>query len=430
MGNLNFTKRARASKLNFTKRALEALPVPEKGARAERHQDTAVDGLSLKIEPEPSGTKTFFWRRKAHGQEVRLTIGEFPIVSLDAARARSSELNGARERWKSSGWAGPSPFERVPERQELTLDQLTDAYIEQHLKQHAKRPEKAEKDLRWMMARYLSSWRERKLSEITQEDVAALHRRCGADHGHRTANRVAKQIRTMYNFGAGAKLWRGGENPGRGIKFFYEPKRERFLQPEELPSFAQALREVPNQDFQDFVQIALFAGARKSDILSMRWADLSLAERRWTVPNPKSRRAYNVLLDPDLVEILLRRQAHPTASKEWVFPGVGKSEHIVDLKRRWKELLGKAKLSNLTQHDLRRSFGSYMAMGGAGLPIIGGALGHQPGSSATAVYARFHDPARRAAQEASNATIRSAMNQKPKALLPAAPKARKVAARG
>lgn len=67
----------------------------------------------------------------------------------------------------------------------------------------------------------------------------------------------------------------------------------------------------------------------------------------------------------------------------YVFPAAlapGKpfgTSHIIDPKASWRRVLLRAKLANLRPYDLRRSIGSWMALGGAGLPIIGAALGHR-----------------------------------------------------
>jgi integrase len=78
----------------------------------------------------------------------------------------------------------------------------------------------------------------------------------------------------------------------------------------------------------------------------------------------------------------------------------------------WKRVLERAKLdSNLTMHDLRRTAGSWMAMQGSSLLVIGKALGHRD-SRSTQVYARLaHDPVRDAVNSAASA-IESARNRK------------------
>jgi integrase len=54
-------------------------------------------------------------------------------------------------------------------------------------------------------------------------------------------------------------------------------------------------------------------------------------------------------------------------------------------------------------HDLRRTFGSYQAITGASLPIIGKTLGHKSQVS-TQVYARLNDdPVRDSMEKAASA---------------------------
>jgi hypothetical protein len=81
--------------------------------------------------------------------------------------------------------------------------------------------------------------------------------------------------------------------------------------------------------------------------------------------------------------------------------------HVTDPKASWRRVLLKAGLVNLRPHDLRRSIGSWMALGGVGLPIIGAALGHRDAKSTT-VYARLNDGAVRQAMERATAAMLAA----------------------
>jgi integrase len=63
-------------------------------------------------------------------------------------------------------------------------------------------------------------------------------------------------------------------------------------------------------------------------------------------------------------------------------------------KAAWKRILDRAGLKNLRIHDLRRTLGSYQAIAGASLVVIGKSLGHKSPQS-TAIYARLsNDPVR------------------------------------
>ena len=60
----------------------------------------------------------------------------------------------------------------------------------------------------------------------------------------------------------------------------------------------------------------------------------------------------------------------------FVFPGIGDSGHVVNLKRPWRQLCRAAGITGLRVHDLRHSYASQLASGGASLPLIGALLGH------------------------------------------------------
>ncbi|MGD0163032.1 MAG: site-specific integrase [Candidatus Sulfotelmatobacter sp.] len=159
-----------------------------------------------------------------------------------------------------------------------------------------------------------------------------------------------------------------------------------------------------NVDVRDFIRLALFTGQRRGDVSAMRWDELSLTatgQHQWTISNPKNGETHVVPLLPQAVAVLAERQEAAKKKEEdkkisspFVFPSRGKSGHIRDIKRGWKKLKKNAKLANLTVHDLRRTLGSWMAMSGVSLPIIGEALGHKS-LAATKVYARLQTSAAR-----------------------------------
>jgi integrase len=72
----------------------------------------------------------------------------------------------------------------------------------------------------------------------------------------------------------------------------------------------------------------------------------------------------------------------------------------------WRRILKRAGLANLRIHDLRRSLGSWQAIGGASLPVIGKSLGHTQAST-TQIYARLSmDPVRSSVEAATDAMLR------------------------
>jgi integrase len=353
-------------KLNFTKRSLDALH-----AKPKRYSvyDERVSGLGLLV--LPSGYKSFFWFRKVHGRPTWKTIGNFSELSIEQARARAQELNVSIADWKSRRYDGANPVGK-PNR-EPTLNEIIEDYCDKRLAGHAKNPERAAKGVRWSRDKYLASFKNRRLSSIERKDVRDLHRSIGKAHGHVTANRVATLLKTLFNWAKKSWEWKG-ENPAALIEKFPESRRSRVLQGVERKTFVAALADEPNGDLRDFVVLAIFTGARMSDILSMRWKDIAFGTDPviWTVPTPKNSKPYEVMLMPEALERLTGRKN----GSEWVFPSTGKSGHLVTVKKGWQALMKRTGIKGLTIHDLRRTHATMMEEAGVSISVISKILGH------------------------------------------------------
>jgi integrase len=397
------------SRVNFTDRFLSAFKAPQTG-RTTAH-DSTVRGLGVLA--QSTGTKSFFWARRCNGKLIYHTLGSCSDVTLEQARARASEINAAVAKWKEGGYIGPFPV-GAP-RDKLTVAGVFDDYCSLYVMKKAKRPDKAVESARWQFESYLSQLSSKQLASVTRAEVRDLHAMLTDKHGKVTANRNVQLLRRVINWAIRTDRFTG-ENPATKIELHHEQKRKRFLQPAELPHLFAALKEDPSDDLRDFVKLALWTGARKSDILSMRWQDVSLADNRWRVPETtKTGESYDIALTPEAVEILTERRAERKNSP-WVFPSRGVTGHLVDLKGAWKKLLERAKIVNLTQHDLRRTLGSYQAAQGSSLQVIGKSLGHRD-LAATQIYSQLDlDPVRESVMAATRAMIVASKTPKRKLL--------------
>jgi len=90
------------TKFNFTKSALDNLPIPETGKRSTYH-DTKATGLQLRV--TSSGVKTFsLFRRVKGGEPERLTLGRYPDMTIEQARKLSAQYNLAIESGDNLSW--------------------------------------------------------------------------------------------------------------------------------------------------------------------------------------------------------------------------------------------------------------------------------------------------------------------------------------
>lgn len=198
----------------------------------------------------------------------------------------------------------------------------------------------------------------------------------------------------------------GWPNPVAKIKPYKTPRRERFLQSEELPRFFKTLNQseakgrAMHATFRDWVLLLLFTGARKSNLLSIRWENVSLERAEWTIPGQQTKHGgtTSVPLCSYAIEIVEKRQE--SASGPWIFPNTKATGPMYEPRRAWRHFRTLAGIPDVTIHDLRRTLRSWMAITGASLPVIAAALGHKIDQlSVTGIYARLHTRAVRESVE-------------------------------
>ncbi|MCK5364641.1 MAG: site-specific integrase, partial [Gammaproteobacteria bacterium] len=280
--------------LNFTKKALDTLPLPAAGKRA-FYRDSAIPGLGIRVTSK--GVKTFIVYRKVDGKPQRTTLGRYPATKIAQARKKAEQINGQIADGKNPN------AEKRRAREEPTLGELYARYRDDYLIPHGKRTALAETHYQL----HLKRWKGKKLSEIAPADVKALHARIGRTAGKPMANRVHQTLRAMLNWAIEEEHLEGS-NPAKGVRRFTERSRERFLQPDEMPAFFKALADEPNETFRDFVLTALFTGARRGNVQAMRWEDVHLERATWEIPETKSGEPHTLPLSPEAVAVLRTRK--------------------------------------------------------------------------------------------------------------------------
>lgn len=380
-------------RFNFTTNAIAAIePAPQN--KRNYYYDTQLHFLELVVTDK--GTKTFKFFKKEKGVPYRITIGNAEEVPINYAKRRAIEIYG-----EVTSDNNPYSKERKLQRK-LTLKEFSKTFIEQHSMVKLKSWREQQKQI----DQYLTPIIHKRLCEVTKQDIRELHTTLGANNGIYVANRVLALVRSMYNR---AKEWDiEVNNPAERIKKFKEKARERFLQPEELSRFFKALEQETNTIGRDFIYMALFTGARRSNVLSMKWKDVNLTLKSWTIWDSKNGEDLIIPLIEPAMEVLERRKKENHCLKKengYVFPSLVTDSHYNDPKSVWSRILRKAELENLRMHDLRRSMGSYQAILGASEYIIGKSLGHKS-SAATAIYARLNiNPVRQSMENAAKQMI-------------------------
>lgn len=391
-----------SQKVNFTKALLlEARPTSNKERLV--LWDAKTPGLQCRISHTGNITFSIYKRMKGYAAE-RVTLGKFPQMSIEQARINAAKVNAA-----IAVGDNPAKVNRA-HKAEMTFTELYNEYEEKHSKHKKKswKNDKSQFDL------YLEkSIGHKKLSQIKRADIVNLHLSISRQikpakdkdgipqYKTTTANRVLALLSSVFNWGV--KNGKCPDNPIKGIEKNKERSRDRFLQPEELSNFFKAVQNDPNETIRDYVLLSLYTGARRSNVVSMRWNDISLQHKVWRIPQTKNGEPIVVPLIEEAIEILKNRKDN---GSPFVLPGTSECKHLVDPKKGWKRILEKAGIENLRLHDLRRTLGSWQAIMGSSTLVIGKSLGHKS-QKATEVYARLNiDPVRKSLESAVGAMLK------------------------
>jgi len=385
-----------AKRINFTKAKLERIEPPlkpegKKGGVFDTYYDTGEKGLVLLV--SNGGAKTFYLYKRVNGTPKRIKIGSFPDLSVENARKAAMKNKGL-----IAGGGDPHEEAKLDKAKGTLATFFYEHYIPNHAKKHKKTWQQDEKNFEL----YLKPLRNKPFLKITRHQVESLHNSIATNNGKYASNRILALVHSIYNRGIEEDMCK--ENPAHGIKKFKEKSRERFLQPEEMPRFFAALDAEPNDTMKDYFYMLLLTGARRQNVASMHWRDISLDLAAWTIHDTKNGDPYTVNLPTPALEVLGRRIS--TKGDGWVFPSAtSKSGHIEEPKSAWKRILQRAEIEDLRVHDLRRTLGSYQAIGGSNQYVIGKSLGHKSGA-ATAIYARLNaDPVRESVEKATATLI-------------------------
>ncbi len=370
---------------------------PGTGTRIE--WDDQLRGLGVRI--TAAGVKAYVLNYRVDGRERRMTLGRVAELSLAAARKLASEEKALVRK-------GIDPLgQRDARRNAPLMAELFDRYLSDHARPN-KKPRSVKEDERLIRLHLSPAFGQRKVAEITRNEIDRWHKSMKATPG--AANRGRALLSKALNL---AEVWGwrpDGSNPVRHIKRFKESDgAERFLSLAELRALGEALRTYEADGGSPYAAAAIrllaLIGARKSEVLSLRWDWVDFEGARLNLPDSKTGKKAIPL---NAAALAVLADLPRIAGNPHVFPGSTAGGHIADLKWPWMLVRERAGLGDVRLHDLRHSFASLGVGSGMGLPIIGALLGHKDAHT-TQRYAHLADDPLRAASEAIGGQIAAAL---------------------
>jgi integrase len=128
------------------------------------------------------------------------------------------------------------------------------------------------------------------------------------------------------------------------------------------------------------VVLALSTGARRSELVKLKWTDFNLSSESPNIYLKETKNGESRVLPLLGQSLKIARVLHQKAAgkRSCVFPHPdGRDVPFRDFDAHWYRALKAAGIEDFHFHDLRHSFASYLAMEGASLIEVANVLGHR-----------------------------------------------------
>ena len=249
----------------------------------------------------------------------RLTLAKVGTITPDEARTLAKKTLG------SVAHGADPAAQRAADKRASTLAEVAEQFLTEHVE--AKRSASSAKSYRDLLERLaLPELGKRKAGKITSAEIQRLHSKNA--HTPYQANRLLRVLSSLFTFAGKAHVVPVGFNPCRGIEYFPEEGRERYLTTPELAQIGEAIREAetiglpyavdrdqtngearaqgrqpPHRDRtarRRCPRLLIFTGARLREILHLKWEHVDFERGLLLLPTSKTGKKTIVLNAPAL----------------------------------------------------------------------------------------------------------------------------------
>lgn len=206
-----------------------------------------------------------------------------------------------------------------------------------------------------------------KLSGLRRDEIEAWYAERLGQVKTSTANKELARLKHLLSRAVAWGYLKA--NPAKAISKTKEPTgRVRYLTPEER----EALLREANPVLRLYILAALHTGARRGELLRLRWVDVDMKARIITFRNTKNGDARSIPMT-DTLRDALQTLPRPINAEAPVFP---QRDPLV-LTRSFTRLVKRLGLVDLKFHDLRHDAASTLTMAGVPQRTVMEILGHR-----------------------------------------------------
>lgn len=186
-----------------------------------------------------------------------------------------------------------------------------------------------------------------------------------------TQNRYLSALSRVYRWAISQGLL--DANPAQGVERAPEPaKMLRWLRDDERIALLDACQRSRSRRLYPLVRLAIATGGRRdTELMRLDWRDVDLDRHLVTFPTSKNHSARSLPIDPE-TEVALVALGPAVSGKVFA-----RGRYLYWPRKPWEFAVVQAEIEPLRFHDLRHTFGSYLARSGATPREIAEAMGHR-----------------------------------------------------
>lgn len=374
----------------LTARFITSVAIPTSGC-AEYPDEHRRGAGSLILRVYASSRKSFFIRARIDGRLVREKLGDFPEMTLAAARAAMpTTLERLRE-------AARTPAPSTPAITPLTVTELSTLFLESRTRRS---PVTIREYRRVVRTNVLPAIGDRQVADIVPGDILNILGAMTRANHDSMANHAYAVIRALFNHAVALGLIPAAPLLSRGVRPTNPPAQNtRALSLEEVRDFLRLSPEYLNPKIRLALWLSLATGQRVGEVCQLHESELSGGI--WSLAG-EEHRGHEIPLSPFALAVIDEARALADNSGYIFSSARGNTPHLLPnslpaaLRVRFFVNSGWPH-RKFVAHDLRRTCATHLAEHGVSIQVVERILNHAPGghmSSLVAVYnrAEYREP--------------------------------------
>lgn len=304
-----------------------------KRAKPKEKSYTLADGNGLSLLVETNGSKGWRYRYQFAGKTKMISLGIYPVVTLNEARAKRDE---ARKQVAN----GINPSEARRAEKAATINQTENTFKNIALEWYEGRKDRWSVGYRDDMMDafekdvfpYIGNRPIAEIKPMELLEVLSIMEKRGATE---KLKKVRQRCGEVWKYAI--ITGRAEYNPAPDLASAFVPhKREHYahLSVSELPEFLSSIdKYMGSQIVRVALRVLILTGVRPGELRKAEWSEINFDTKVWEIPaeKMKMRRPHIVPLSEQVIDLL--KQIHPiSGSYQYIFPSrTDYRKHISDM---------------------------------------------------------------------------------------------------